>query len=65
MITLSKLRLDQGFTQQQLSEKSHVTISTLQKLESGTNDIHKAQVDTVLKLARALGVTIEELVKEN
>lgn len=52
-----------GLSQSQLAEKSGVKISTIQKLESGARSVLKAQLDTILPLARALSVTVEELAK--
>lgn len=61
---LGDLRRAAGLSQQDLSDESGVKITTIQKLESGANDIMGAKVSTVLALARALGTTVEELVKE-
>ena len=61
---LGDLRRAAGLSQQDLSDESGVKITTIQKLESGANDIMGAKVATVLALARALGTTVEELVKE-
>ena len=60
---LGKLRRAAGLSQQELSEKSGVKITTLQKLESGVNNIMGAKVGTVLALARTLGITVEELIE--
>ena len=43
--------------------KSGVKLSTLQKLERGASNINGATVETVLRLAHTLGVTVEDLVK--
>ena len=59
---LGQLRRSLGLTQEQLSVKSHVGLSTLQKLENGTNRILGARLEIVLKLARALGVSVEDIV---
>lgn len=59
---LGDLRRAAGFSQQELSEKSGVKISTIQKLENGTNDLMGAKVGTVLALAKALETTVEDLV---
>lgn len=61
---LGDLRRAAGFSQQELSEKSGVKLTTLQKLESGANDIMGAKVGTVLALARALETTVEDLVDQ-
>lgn len=61
---LGALRRERGLTQQQLSVKSGVGLSTLQKLENGANRLLGARTEIVLKIAKALGVTIEELTNE-
>ena len=59
---LQTIRKARGFTQQQLSEVSGVTLRMIQLYEQKQNDIGKAQVNTVLSLAKALGCTVEDLV---
>ena len=61
---LGTLRRERGLTQQQLSVKSGVGLSTLQKLENGANRLLGARTEIVLRIAKALGVTVEELVGE-
>ena len=60
---LGEIRRAAGLSQQELSDKSGVKLTTLQKLESGANDIMGAKVGTVLALARTLGITVEELIE--
>jgi len=62
MNKLKELRINKGLTQQQLSSNSGISISAIQKLESGVNDIKRARVDIILRLSEALGVKIEELI---
>ena len=61
---LGDLRRSAGLSQQELSEKSGVKISTLQKLESGANDLMGAKVGIVLALAKALDTTVEDIVSQ-
>ena len=61
MISLKEARKNAGLTQEQLSLKSGVKLTTLQKLEHGTNNINAASVETVIRLSRTLGVRIEDL----
>ena len=61
---LGDIRRSVGLSQQELSEKSGVKISTLQKLESGANDLMGAKVGIVLALAKALDTTVEDLVNQ-
>lgn len=58
---LQEIRKARGFTQQQLSDASGVTLRMIQLYEEKQNDIQKAQVNVVLRLARALGCEIEDL----
>ena len=64
-MTLGDLRRAAGLSQAQLAEKAGIKLGTLKKLESGERSIGKSQVDTVLPLAKVLGVTIEQLVDED
>lgn len=58
---LHKIRKARGFTQQQLSEASGVTLRMIQLYEQGQNDINKAQVHVVVSLAKVLGCDVEDL----
>ena len=60
---LHQIRKARGFTQQQLSEASGVTLRMIQLYEQGQNDIQKAQVHVVLRLAQALGCDVEDLLE--
>lgn len=64
MNRLKTIRLAAGMTQEQLAFASNVKISTIQKIERGFSDINGIRLDTALKLACALGITVEELVKD-
>ena len=59
---LSLIRKARGFTQQELSEASGVTLRMIQLYEQKQNDISKAQVTVVLNLAKALGCEAEDLI---
>ena len=58
---LSDIRKARGFTQQQLSKASGVTLRMIQLYEQRQNDISKAQVTGVIDLAKALGCEVEDL----
>ncbi|MBE5868182.1 MAG: helix-turn-helix transcriptional regulator [Lachnospiraceae bacterium] len=60
---LSEIRKARGFTQQQLSEASGVTLRMIQLYEQKQNDISKAQVTVVINLAKALGCEVEDLIE--
>lgn len=58
---LKNLRNLKKISQKELAEKSNVNIRMIQKYEQGDKDITKASVTTVYNLARALEVSIYEL----
>ncbi len=60
---LYEIRKARGFTQQQLSDNSGVTLRMIQLYEQRQNDISKAQVHVVIKLAKALGCEVEDLLE--
>ena len=59
---LHKIRRARGFTQQQLSDASGVSLRMIQLYEQKQNDISKAQVNIVISLAKALGCDVEDLI---
>lgn len=60
---LQSIRKNAGFTQSELSEKSGVSLRSIQMYEQRNKDINKAQLDTVSSLSKALGCSIEELIE--
>ena len=60
---LHQIRKARGFTQQQLSDASGVSLRMIQLYEQRQNDINKAQVNIVLSLAKALGCEIEDIIE--
>ena len=60
---LSEIRNARGFTQQELSEASGVSLRMIQLYEQRQNDIGKAQVKVVIRLANALGCDVEDLIE--
>lgn len=58
---LGNFRKSKGFTQSKLAELSGVNIRLIQKYESGERDFKKAQVQTAIKIAEVLQVTVDEL----
>jgi len=55
------LRNKQSLTQDELARKSDLPYTTLTKIE--TNVITKPSIQTVVKIANGLGVSIDELMK--
>ena len=60
---LKIIRRASGLTQQQLAERAQVELRSIQMYEQRRNDINKAQVDTLYKLAKVLGCKIEDLLE--
>jgi transcriptional regulator with XRE-family HTH domain len=58
---IRKLRLKMGLTQDDFARKADVPYTTLTKVETGV--IKKPSVFVVNKIAKTLGVDIEELIK--
>lgn len=58
---IKKRRTKLGLSQEDFAQKSGVKYTTLTKIES--NVVVKPSVQTVAKIAKALGVPIEDLVK--
>jgi len=56
---IKKIRAKLGLTQDDLAKKADVKYTTLMKVESGT--VNKPSVQTMAKIAKALGVSIEDL----
>lgn len=61
---LSTLRKAAGLTQKELALRAGMPVVTLQKLENGVNSILRARTETTAALAKALGISIEDLIRE-
>lgn len=59
---LAKIRKERGLTQEGLARKANISYHTVIKLESG--GIKNPKIETVMKLANALGVSIDMLVEK-
>jgi DNA-binding XRE family transcriptional regulator len=57
---IKKLRAKLGLTQDDLAKKADIKYTTLMKVESGAVD--KPSVQTMAKIAKAFGVSIENLI---
>lgn len=55
------IRAKNGLTQDALARKSDLPYTTLTKIE--TNVITKPTIQTVMKIAKGLGITIDELMR--
>jgi len=58
---IKKMRAKLGLTQDDLAKKADIKYTTLMKVESGT--VNKPSVQTMDKIAKALSVSIEDLIK--
>ena len=56
---LKKLRKKKGWSQEKLAGESGISYQTLIKIEQGR--IKNPRLDTLIKLAKALGVSIDKL----
>lgn len=57
---LAKIRKEKGLTQEGLARKADISFHTLVKIESG--GIKNPRIETVMKLASALGISTDELI---
>lgn len=58
---LAKIRKEKGFTQEGLARKADISYHTVIKLESG--GIKNPKAETILKLAEALQITTDKLLR--
>ncbi len=58
---IKQLRNKQGLTQDELARKANLPYTTLTKIE--TNVITKPSIQTVMKIAKGLGISLDELMK--
>lgn len=61
---LKRIRFSYGYTQAELAKRSGVRLRSIQMYEQRNKDINKASAETVYKLAKALGCTIEDLIEK-
>ena len=62
-MALQSLRAAAGLTQKQLAEAAGVNIRQIQKIEAGEIQIGNVTLQNAVRLAEALGVTIESLLE--
>lgn len=60
---LKMLREKTGLSQSETAKISGVTIRSIRAYEQGTRSIKKASVETILSLADAYGVRIDDLLR--
>ena len=61
---LKRIRTAYGCTQAELADQSGVTLRSIQMYEQRRKDINKASAETLYRIAKALGCTIEDLIEK-
>ena len=59
---IKEIREKLGWSQMELARRSGVKQSALSQIEAGI--VNNPRIDTMMKIAEALGVTVDQLVKE-
>ena len=62
--SLKRIRMAYGYSQKKLAEMSGVNLRSIQMYGQRNKDINKAQSDSLYRLAKALGCTMEDLLEE-
>lgn len=62
---LKRLRKAINLTQEELAIKANVSLRNIQMYEQRQNNINKAQVDILLKITKALGCRLEDVLEDN
>ena len=61
---MKQLREKRGLSQRDLAELSGVPLKTIQAYEQGARDIMKMQINIAYRLAKVLGVSMNDLLHE-
>ena len=61
---LKRLRKIYGCTQSELSKISGASLRSIQMYEQRNKDINKASLETVYRISKAIGCTIEDLIEK-
>ncbi len=61
---LKRIRTAYGCSQRELAEMSGVSLRCIQMYEQRNKDINKAQSDSLYRLAKSLGCSMEDLIEE-
>ena len=61
---LKRIRSAYGCTQAELAKKAEVSLRSIQMYEQRNKDINKACVETVYRIAKALGCSMEDLIEK-
>ena len=60
---LKRFRSAYGCSQSELSKRSGVTLRSIQMYEQRNKDINKASAETLYRISKVLGCTIEDLLE--
>ena len=60
---LKQMRIAAGLSQSMLAKQAQVSIRSIQMYEQKQNDINKAQIDILHRIAKVLGCNIEDLLE--
>ena len=61
---LKRIRTAYGITQSELAKMADVSLRSIQMYEQRNKDINKASVETIYRIAKVLGCTIEDLIEK-
>lgn len=61
---LKRIRTTKGYSQKHLAELSGVNLRSIQMYEQRRKNINKSQSESLHRLAKVLGCTMEELLEE-
>lgn len=61
---LKRIRMSYGCTQAELAERSGVSPCSIQMYEQRNKDINKASAETVYRISKVLGCTMEDLIEK-
>lgn len=61
---LTRLRIYAGLTQKSLADRTGVSVRMIEQYEQGRKDINRASADTVYRLAKTLGCSMEEILEK-
>ena len=63
-MNLKTIRESRGITRQQLSELSGVNVRMIERYEQGERDINGAKIKTLLRICKALGCNLEDIIDD-
>lgn len=61
---LKRIRTTYGFKQAELAERSGVSLRSIQMYEQRNKNVNKASADTIYKLSKVLGCSMEDLIEK-